>query len=169
MQRSRQAFYVLVAAFVLWAVLAVRAGAGDPSPTTTGTDPEPPPEPAERTLQGLTIDGWHRAAARYLGRVRSLQAAVRHDPETSAAIRLACITYPTVCGWLWRVARCESNLHRYSVNALSGASGLYQFLGSTWRGTAAGRAGISVFDPYASALMAGRYAANGGTSAWVCR
>src|SRR4029434_1451859 len=42
--------------------------------------------------------------------------------------------------------RYESGGNPYAVNRSSGASGLLQFLPSTWRSTPQGRAGMSVFD-----------------------
>lgn len=119
-------------------------------------------------MQGLDAKGWHRVAGRYLNRVRSLVRTLRYDVETSSAIRVACITYPGAgCAWLWRVARCESNFHRYSVNADSGASGLYQFLRSTWAHTP--YRSLSVYDPYASSLAAAWLASRGGRSQWECQ
>ena len=53
-----------------------------------------------------------------------------------------------------RIADCiiqrESRGNPAAVNRSSGASGLGQFLPSTWRGTPQGRAGLSVFDPVAN-------------------
>lgn len=154
-------FYVLVAAFVVVLVIAARtAGADDPPPTTT-TEPQ-----ADPTVQGKTAVQWHRVAQRYLSRARSLRVAIRRDPEVSTAIGLACVTYHVSCATLWRKARCESHLWRYAHNP-SGASGLLQFLGSTWRSTP--YAGFSVFDPYANALAAAWMHANGRGGEWVCQ
>jgi hypothetical protein len=44
----------------------------------------------------------------------------------------------------------ESHWNAYAVNPRSGASGLGQFLRSTWITTPQGRAGLSVFDPWAN-------------------
>src|SRR5262252_9177807 len=53
-----------------------------------------------------------------------------------------------------RTAECiiarESQGNPRAVNPRSGASGLGQFLPSTWRTTPQGRAGLSVFDPVAN-------------------
>ena len=60
------------------------------------------------------------------------------------------------------IIRRESNNNPNAINARSGASGLGQFLRSTWLSTPQGRAGMSVFDPVANAaaveymLAAGR-------------
>lgn len=161
---ARIVFVACVLAVI--ASFSYRASAGDPSPpTTTATDPEPSPDPAPPLLQGRTIGQWHAAAARYLSRWRSLQVALRRDPEVSTAIGLACTVYGH-CGELWSKARCESHLYRYAHNP-SGASGLFQFLPSTWGSTPFGR--YSIFDPYANALGAGWMHAHGRGGEWVCR
>jgi hypothetical protein len=58
---------------------------------------------------------------------------------------------------LARLADCiifrESRGFAGAVNPRSGASGLGQFLPSTWPTTPAGRAGVSVFDPVANRNM----------------
>lgn len=51
----------------------------------------------------------------------------------------------------------------------SGASGLLQFMPSTWRGNHYGAAGFSVFSPYANALGAAQHISRYGTGAWECR
>jgi hypothetical protein len=48
------------------------------------------------------------------------------------------------------VIQRESNNNPRAVNPRSGASGLGQFLASTWRSTPQGQAGASVFDPIAN-------------------
>ena len=156
---------VLVIAIAAWT-----ASAGEPrTDTSTGPDPAPPAPPTEvdRTLQGRNVDEWHAIAGRYLHRVRSLQSALRASPTTSTAIDLACTVYRVSCSTLWRKARCESNLHRYSTNASSGAAGLFQFLPSTWRSTPFGR--FSIYDPYANALAAGWMHERGRGGEWVCQ
>ena len=157
--------YALLVAFLVWVVVIARTKGADPAiADTTPTTPEV--VEVDATVQGKTASEWHTVAGRYLGRVRSLQSTLKRDPETSTAIGLACIVYGH-CTELWRKARCESNLHRYSVNTSSGASGLFQFLPSTWASTPFGR--YSVFDPYANALAAGWMHARGRGGEWVCQ
>lgn len=164
--KARPFFALLVVAFVVWLVVVLTTRAGDAASTETTTDGEPPlPQVVERTLQGLNVEQWHSAAARYLGRMRSLQATIRRDPETSTAVGLACIVYGH-CAELWRKARCESHLYRYAHNP-SGASGLFQFLPSTWHSTPFG--GYSIYDPYANALAAGWMHEHGRGGEWVCQ
>lgn len=164
--KPRAFFYVLVAIFAAWCFFALRspAAAEDPPPVTT-TDAVPTPDPAPETVQGKTAGQWHRVAERYLSRSRSLQIALTRDPEVSTAIGLACTVYGH-CAELWRKARCESHLYRYAHNP-SGASGLFQFLPSTWASTPFGR--YSIYDPYANALGAGWMHVRGRGGEWVCQ
>lgn len=60
------------------------------------------------------------------------------EPAVPFNARVACII------------RRESGGNPNAVNRSSGASGLGQFLASTWRTTPQGRAGYSVFDPDAN-------------------
>ena len=77
---------------------------------------------------------------------------------------------PPAQAWALRVARCESNFNPDAVNPSSAASGLFQFMPSTWANTPQGRAGKSVFDPTANAQAAAwYYNATGRTGRpWSC-
>ena len=70
-----------------------------------------------------------------------------------------------------RVAYCESHYNPSALNAGSGASGLFQFLPSTWayQSPRAGYAGASPFDPVASANTAAMLFAQGQARQWVCK
>ena len=54
----------------------------------------------------------------------------------------------------WRIIWCESNGWSMATNASSTASGLFQFIESTWKLTPQGRAGKNVLDPKSN-LLAG--------------
>jgi hypothetical protein len=69
--------------------------------------------------------------------------------------------------WAMNVAYCESRYHPNSVNTSSGASGLFQFLPSTWSGTP--WAGQSPFDPVANANAAAWLYSHYGPGRWVCQ
>ena len=71
---------------------------------------------------------------------------------------------------LLRVAYCESRYNPGAYNA-SGASGLFQFLPSTWAANSvrAGFAGASVWDPVASANVAAYMFRMGQAGQWVCK
>jgi Transglycosylase SLT domain len=69
--------------------------------------------------------------------------------------------------WAFNVAWCESRYHPNSVNSDSGASGLFQFLPSTWSGTP--YASQSPFDPRANAFAAAWLYSHYGPQRWVCQ
>jgi regulator of protease activity HflC (stomatin/prohibitin superfamily) len=69
--------------------------------------------------------------------------------------------------WAMRIAYCESRYHPNSVNTDSGASGLFQFLPSTWGGTP--WAGQSPFDPVANAQAAAWLYSHYGPGRWSCK
>ena len=69
--------------------------------------------------------------------------------------------------WAINVAWCESRYHPNSVNSSSGASGLFQFLPSTWSGTP--YASQSPFDPRANAFAAAWLYSHYGPGRWVCQ
>jgi hypothetical protein len=69
--------------------------------------------------------------------------------------------------WAMRIAWCESRYHPNSVNSTSQASGLFQFLPSTWSGTP--WANQSPFDPVANANAAAWLYSHYGPGRWECK
>ena len=74
---------------------------------------------------------------------------------------------PAAVQWAMNVAWCESRYHPNSVNSDSGASGLFQFLPSTWSGTP--YASQSPFDPRANSFAAAWLYSRYGPGRWVCQ
>jgi hypothetical protein len=74
---------------------------------------------------------------------------------------------PGAVEWAMNVAWCESRYHPTSVNSSSGASGLFQFLPSTWAFTP--YASYSTFDPKYNALAAAWLYNRDGPSQWQCQ
>lgn len=70
-----------------------------------------------------------------------------------------------------RVAVCESHLNPDAVNPESGASGVFQFLPSTWAANAprAGYPNGDVFDPVANVMTAAWMFRHGQSWQWVCK
>ena len=68
--------------------------------------------------------------------------------------------------WALRVARCESGYNPRAYNPSSGASGLFQFLPSTWYSHFPG---WNIWDPYAQARAARIFYDNGWQSQWTCK
>jgi len=66
-----------------------------------------------------------------------------------------------------RIAYCESGYNQYSKNKSSTASGVFQYLLSTWGNTEAGKSGISPFDADANVRMAVSSIAAHGTAPWL--
>jgi hypothetical protein len=69
--------------------------------------------------------------------------------------------------WAMRIAYCESRYHPNSVNTSSGASGLFQFMPGTWKGTPWGKQ--SPFDPVANAHAAAWLYSHYGPGRWTCK
>jgi hypothetical protein len=68
------------------------------------------------------------------------------------------------------IARLESGYNQFSKNRRSTASGVFQYLTSTWRHTDEGRAGHKVFDANANVKAAVKYMAiHKSTQPWVVR
>ena len=140
-----------------------------------------PGEPGrvENTYLVHLVDG--RETARVLLASQELAAPVTElrrigtrtptaSSEIEAIIRDAAAAQGADPEQLLRIAYCESRFNPGAYNA-SGASGLFQFLPSTWAANSvrAGYAGASVFDPVASANVAAWMFARGQAFQWVCR
>jgi soluble lytic murein transglycosylase-like protein len=76
---------------------------------------------------------------------------------------------PAAQEWALRVAKCESSYNPNAINRYSGASGLFQFMPSTWKSTPQAKAGKSVFDPVANAQAAAWLYKRAGPRPWVCK
>ena len=135
----------------------------DPTSTTTTTVPGSPTttaQPATTTSTSGSGQTWNHppAVERWRGLVE--QFFPSHRVEEAL-----------------RIMDCESNGDPNAVNPYSGASGLFQFLPSTWATTApkAGYDGYSPFDPEANtasaAWLANRYEELGYYywTAWSCK
>jgi len=68
--------------------------------------------------------------------------------------------------WALRVANCESHYNPLAVNRYSGASGLFQFMPSTWNANFPGQ---NIWDPYVQARAALVFYNAGRQSAWTCK
>jgi len=121
--------------------------------------------------------GPERWAARYRAKQRevvTLRRQLRKQrrllvarPDVGEAINLAAMVYGNQ-ETLWRKARCETGgTFDPRAHNPSGASGLFQFLPSTWRSTP--YAPFSVWSPYANALAAGWMHKVGRGGEWSCR
>ena len=69
--------------------------------------------------------------------------------------------------WALRVAKCESGFNPNSYNASSGASGVFQFMPATWRGSP--YASSSPFDANANVRAALWLYQRSGPNQWSCK
>jgi hypothetical protein len=136
------------------------------------------------TFRGRTAEQWYARAVvrreqrddlqqrltKRVRQIRRLERQLATRPYGSQyAIRLAASTFHVPEAEMRAVASCETGgtYDRYAQNRSSTASGLFQFLDSTW--ASQGLAGFSVFDPVANALAAARIVAREGWSQWSCK
>ncbi len=122
------------------------------------------------TRRVLELRRAHRHLDATRATLRDLQAAKREPIRRDAlyAIRLASATYGVSYTDMLRIAQCESHLNPYAKNRSSTASGLFQWLDSSW--AAQGISGFSVWDPVANAMAAARARVRDGSwRQWVCR
>lgn len=100
--------------------------------------------------------------------LRALARAGATRASVSDALTLASVVYGVPRWALEAVARRESGLRPWVSNYEgSGAAGLFQMMPGTYAGTPPGRAGLSVFSPYANALGAAWLVSRGGWGPWA--
>jgi hypothetical protein len=159
---------------MLLGLIVVAVARADPGVTVPEGDPAPSPPSVtlvvvNHDFELLTLrNKVKREHARYLQahhRVKQLTRTLQHESSTREAVDLACSIYGS-CSTLWRRMSCESGGYRFARNP-SGASGLFQFLPSTWASTPF--ASFSIWSPYAQALAAGWMNSHGRGGEWVCR
>jgi hypothetical protein len=126
------------------------------------------------TYQGKSAKWWalhaqqaRRDANARAATIRVLRRELDHDPSVQEAVALASMAYPAMkpCS-AWAIIRHESRGDPNAKNPSSTASGLWQFLISTFNSTPYGKAGFSVFSPYASSLAAGWMHQQGRGNEW---
>jgi hypothetical protein len=160
----RMLLVIVAVVFVIWLVVASARGA-ETHRRVVGH--------GQVRFDGHGPEWWARAWRREHRATLALRRDVVRErrvllrrPVVDEAIGLACATYGS-CSTLWRKARCESRFVSSARNLSSAASGLFQFLPSTFASTPYGR--FSIFSPYANALAAGWMHAHGRGGEWQCR
>jgi hypothetical protein len=132
------------------------------------------------TYQGKSAHWWAKRAiqARKDANVRGstikvLRRQLEHDPSVQESIKLATMIYPrfSECR-AWRIIKHESwmtadPLHAYNPQSVGGshATGLYQFLTSTFHSTPFGV--MDIYSPYVQSLAAGWMHQNGRGGEWA--
>lgn len=130
---------------------------------------------ASETYQGKTIHWWanhavqNRKDANARGMtIHRLKRVMTHDTTIAECVKLATIAYPTFTeSRAWKIIGVESKGNPNAKNKYSTASGLFQFLTSTFASTPYGKAGMSIWSPCASSLAAGWMHQNGRGGEWA--
>jgi hypothetical protein len=169
-------FMVIAIAFLVLAVSLIRPASSVPADRDRGYERM---RHLARHYHQQRDDLQRRLTRRVL-EARGLRRALLHRASSLEALRLASIVYHVPFSLLYRRASCESTgslpaspasertLNAYAKNSHSTASGLLQFLTSTFASTPFGRE--SIWSPYANALAAGwMIGAAGRGNEWACR
>ena len=112
-------------------------------------------------------------AAAAQAEAKRIAALSNHPPPPPEIAKIIYAAFsplgPRAVQWAINVAYCESRYHPNSVNTDSGATGLFQFMASTWGGTP--WASKSRFDPVANAQAAAWLYSQpyGGPGRWSCQ
>ena len=142
---------------------------------------------AAATAQLDQIKAAREAAGQLAAKALASRNAAMQSVATQAA-SVACGTGPNGCpsgsiqdiitgafapqgqaavSWGLRIAKCESGYNPRAVNP-SGATGLFQFMPSTFANTPPGRAGGSIWDPVAQSQAAAWMYSQGRQGEWQC-
>lgn len=122
-------------------------------------------EPRQAIYQGKPLIWWvkksiqNKKNSNARGKtIRRLRKTIRHNPTINECVKLSTIIYSRFSeSRAWEIIYHESwtSGKQYAKNPDSTASGLMQFLTSTWATTPFGRAGISIWSICGQTLAAG--------------
>jgi hypothetical protein len=126
---------------------------------------------ADYQAQQQALAAQQQAQAAAQAEAAAIAARSNHAPPPANIAKIITDAFsplgPAAVQWAINVAYCESRYHPNSVNSSSGASGLFQFLLSTWGGTP--WASKSPFDPVANARAAAWLYSHYGPGRWSCQ
>lgn len=138
--------------------------------SNTGIKPEA--KAVQVKYQGKTVKWWANRAVQNRRKINRLKRTLRYNPTIEESIKLATITYPSFTEHrAWCIIDHESQGRPNARNRDyigwpgNNASGLYQFLPSTFRSTPYG--GFSIYSIYAQSLAAGWMHQNGRSGEWA--
>jgi len=147
--------------------------------------------PSATTYQGKSAVWWAKRAVQarkdanaLTVTVKQLRRSLHYNPTIDEAVKLAHIAYPNFTeARAWQIIEHESckhcqNLgyiptartHAYNATPVGPgchATGIVQFLDCTYRSTPYGKAGVSIYSPYASLLAAGWMHQTGRGREWA--
>jgi uncharacterized protein YraI len=135
----------------------LQIGGSEPAQPETPAEPAPTAPPTEAPAPPTAVPAPPTEAP----------APPSSEDDIIAIIYAAADQYGQPRADMLRVARCESVLDPSAVNAASNASGLFQFLPSTWATTPF--ADQSIFDPTANAHAAAWMWSVGRRNEWTCQ
>lgn len=145
--------------------------------SVTSASPGAATPTAHPLYQGKTAEWWAKRAVQNRKNANArahtivrLKKSIRHNDSIEECVRLATIAYPAFTeARAWQIIRHESwtSGKQFAKNRYSTASGLYQFLTSTFASTPYGKAGTSIWSPCASSLAAGWMHQNGRGREWA--
>lgn len=117
--------------------------------------------PAWKLAKAVRARDAARADARRIRRV------LAHDPMVEEALTIAAVAYDVPLSEMRSAAKCESEFDPMARNGRY--RGLFQF-GPIFEASPFGRAGLSVWSPFAAAMATGYIVRHGGRgwSPWQC-
>lgn len=158
---------LLATTLVAVIAIAVLTATVAPERTSSSSSARLVVKTVEKRYQGRTAREWASRAWHLRVMLRRERRVLLSRPSVREAIDLACATYG-YCDSLWRKADCETGgTFDPLAHNRSGASGLFQFMPSTFASTPYAR--LSIWSPYASAMAAGWMHEQGRGGEWVCR
>lgn len=167
----------LLAAIALTGLVMFAIFMGLTGTANSTTQPTEKVKAVAQTYQGKSISWWATRAVQArkdanarAKTIKQLKRSMRQDPTIKECVKLATIAYPAFTeARAWQIIYHESWMagKQYAKNPHSTASGLYQFLTSTFNSTPYGRAGMSIWSPCASSLAAGWMHQNGRGREWA--
>lgn len=96
---------------------------------------------------------------------KMLWGSCSHSGPVGDCIHGAAVTYGASESWMRAVSYCESTWNRFAANP-SGATGLFQFMPSTWASTPYG--GRDIYSVKWQSLAGAWMYSNGRSGEWVC-
>lgn len=132
------------------------------------------------TYQGKTAQWWAKRAVQNrknanarAATIKRLKKAIKRDYTVQECVKLATIAYPALNeSRAWSIIGGESGGNPNARNTTpiyngEHATGLWQFIPSTFNSTPYGKAGMSIWSPCASSLAAGWMHENGRGGEWA--
>jgi len=145
---------------------AAQYAAGGPDRTTPPQNRSAVERPATRAELAAQLTRTRNRLQHAERRARILERTLRHDPSVGEALTLASVVYGVPRSSLAAVAWCESGHRPWARNGQY--RGIFQ-QGPMFEASPFGRAGLSVWSPYAAALSTAYTVRAQGWRQWSCQ